>query len=236
MDNTDKHTALKRRLRKYSILLALLVVAGPPLGLCMFRIIPPPFTPLMVVRSFNDIKVESDWTSLRNISPYLRSAVIASEDNTFCSHNGFDLDSLQYAYEAWRVGRRTGGASTLSMQTTKNLFLWLGRNPVRKAIEIYGTGWMEVLWPKYRIGEVYLNIAEWGPGIFGAEAAAQYHFGVSAKDLTRTQASRLAAILPNPQVWSPTKYSPTVWDKARKIRRRMRQLAPDRFACIGGKP
>jgi len=230
-----RHARLKQRLRKYAILFALLVIAGPPLGLCMFRIIPPPYTPVMVMRSLEGQDIIKDWESLGDISPYLRAAVIASEDNLFCSHNGIDFQSLKHAYWAWRNGKPSGGASTISMQTSKNLFLWLGRNPVRKLIEIYATGWMEILWPKYRIAEVYLNIAEWGPGIFGAEAAAQHYFKKPATELSRVEASRLAAILPNPLKWSPTKYSPNIWHRAKTIRRRMRQLGPDRFECIGGK-
>jgi monofunctional biosynthetic peptidoglycan transglycosylase len=225
----------KQRLRKILILLALLIIAGPPLGLCMFRSINPPGTPLMTLRSLEGTPIQQEWVDLADISPHLRAAVIAGEDNLFCTHYGVDVDSLTYAYWAWRDGKPAGGASTISMQTTKNLFLWLGRTPARKLIELYGTAWMEVLWPKHRIMEVYLNIAEWGPGIFGAEAAAQYYFKKPAAKLTRVEASRLAAILPNPLNLSPVKYSPQVWSKARTLRKRMRNLGTYRFACVGGK-
>lgn len=230
-----RRARLKQRIRKALILLTLLVVAGPPLGLCMFRSINPPGTPLIALRSMEKLKIKQDWVGLAEISPYLRAAVIAGEDNLFCSHYGVDVNSLQHAYWAWRNGKPAGGASTISMQTTKNMFLWLGRNPIRKLIELYGTAWMEILWPKHRIMEVYLNVAEWGKGVFGAEAAAQHYFKKPAAKLSRTEASRLAAILPNPIKLSPTRYSPQVWRKARTIRKRMRQLGKYRFACVGGK-
>lgn len=226
---------LKRRLRKVVIIVALVVLAGPPLGVVFFRVVPPPITPLMVIRLFEGEGLDKDWTGLEDISPHLRAAIIAGEDNLFCEHFGFDLESLQDAVEDWASGDRLRGASTLSMQTSKNLLLWPGRDLVRKGMEAYTTVWLELLWPKTRIAEVYLNIAEWGPGVYGAEAAARHHFGVPAAKLSRQQAALLAAVLPNPREWSPAKPSDYIRQRARTLRLRMKQLGP-RLECIGGKP
>ncbi|MBE0532141.1 MAG: monofunctional biosynthetic peptidoglycan transglycosylase [Rhodospirillales bacterium] len=224
-----------RWLRKAVIVVALVVLAGPPAGLILFRVVPPPITPLMVIRLFEGEGLDRDWTGLEAISPYLRAAVIAAEDNLFCEHHGFDVGSIRDAFEEWTDGGRARGASTISMQTSKNLFLWPSRNPVRKIMEAYVTAWLEVLWPKDRIIEVYLNIAEWGPGIYGAEAAARHYFRVSAARLSRQQAARLAAVLPNPRAWSPARPTDYIRERAVVLQRRMGQLGP-LLACVGGKP
>jgi monofunctional biosynthetic peptidoglycan transglycosylase len=162
--------------------------------------------------------------------------VIAAEDNLFCTHHGFDLGSLQDAFDDWQDDRRTRGASTISMQTSKNLFLWPGRDFVRKGAEAYVTAWMELLWPKTRIAEVYLNIAEWGPGLYGAEAAARAYFKKPAADLSRREAALLAAVLPNPRAWSPARPTAYIARRAATLQRRMTQLGPALLACIGGDP
>jgi len=161
--------------------------------------------------------------------------VIAAEDNLFCEHHGFDVDSIRDALVEWTEGGRARGASTISMQTSKNLFLWPGRSALRKALEAYVTAWLEVLWPKHRIMEVYLNIAEWGPGLYGAEAAARHYFGVPAARLSRPQAARLAAVLPNPRAWSPARPTEYIRERAAVLQRRMGQLGP-MLSCVGGKP
>lgn len=224
-----------RRLRRGMIALALALLAGPPLVLAVYRVLPPPITPLMVIRLFEGEGLDRRWADLDAISPYLRAAVIAAEDNLFCEHHGFDVDSLLDAFADWRDGGRARGASTLSMQTSKNLLLWPGRSLLRKGLEAYVTVWMELLWPKARIAEVYLNVAEWGPGLYGAEAAARRHFGVAAADLSRRQATRLAAVLPNPRAWSAAPPTPYVRDRAVVLQRRMGQLGP-LLACVGGRP
>lgn len=226
---------MKRWLRRVVIGAALVVLAGPPLGVLFYRVAPPPLTPLMVIRLFEGEGLRKDWTGLEGISPQLRAAVIAAEDNLFCDHHGFDLGSLQDAIEDWAAGERVRGASTLTMQTGKNLFLWPGRSLLRKGLEAYVTVWLELLWPKARIAEVYLNIAEWGPGLYGAEAAARHYFGVPAARLSRRQAALMAAVLPNPRGWSPARPTAYIRDRARTLETRMRQLGP-RLGCIGGQP
>lgn len=193
------------RLRKILSATAIVALLGPPIGLAALRVIPPPVTPLMLIRVFQGEGIAKSWMPLSRISPHLRAAVIAAEDNLFCTHAGFDLESLQDAVDDWSEGKRTRGASTISMQTAKNVFLWPGRDIVRKGAEAYVTAWMELLWPKSRIAEVYLNVAEWGPGLYGAEAAARHYFKKPAARLSRREAALLAAVLPNPLAWNPAK-------------------------------
>lgn len=223
-------------LRRILIGLALVALLGPPIGLIAFRIVPPPVTPLMLIRLAQGEGLHKTWTPLAEISPRLRAAVIAAEDNLFCTHNGFDLDSLQDAFDDWQDDRRTRGASTISMQTAKNLFLWPGRDFLRKGAEAYVTVWMELLWPKSRIAEIYLNIAEWGPGLYGAEAAAQAYFRKPAAELSRREAALLAAVLPNPRRWSPARPTAYIANRAATLQRRMTQLGPALLACIGADP
>jgi len=181
------------------------VLAGLAASLLLtliYRFAPVPFTLLMVGESlFEGRTVHQQWTPLERISPHLIRAVIASEDGEFCRHWGFDFNELQQAWEEAQDGGRLRGASTISQQTAKNVFLWSGRSWARKGLEVYFTVLIETLWPKRRIVEVYLNVIEWGPGVFGAEAASRRWFGKSASQLTRLEAARLAAILPNPKVW-----------------------------------
>jgi monofunctional biosynthetic peptidoglycan transglycosylase len=148
--------------------------------------------------------MRQQWVAARSISPNLVAAVLTTEDQNFCRHQGFDVEAIRAAWATYEQGGRLRGASTISQQTAKNLFLWPAQDVVRKALEAYLTVWLELLWPKQRILEVYLNIIEWGPGIYGAEAAAQTHFGRPAASLTRRQAALLASVLPNPRQWSPT--------------------------------
>ena len=153
----------------------------------------------MAWQRLNGVEVSQVWTPLNKISPHLIRAVIASEDARFCRHWGVDFKALQVAVR--QSGRRRGrGASTISMQVTKNLFLWNSRSYVRKAIEIPLTLLLELVWPKRRVLEVYLNIAEWGEGVFGAGAASAYHFSTPARRLSLRQAALLAVLLPNPLV------------------------------------
>lgn len=139
------------------------------------------------------------WVDLDLISPNLALAVVASEDQKFPEHRGFDVEAIENAYELNRHSHHIRGASTISQQVAKNVFLWSGRSYLRKALEAYYTVLIETLWPKRRILEVYLNVAEFGPGIYGAEAAAQHFFHEPAVRLTRPQAALLAAVLPNPR-------------------------------------
>ena len=180
----------------------------------------------MVIRLAEGNGLHKDWVPLERIAPGLRHAVVAAEDNRFCEHSGFDWAALGQVLDELRAGERPRGASTISMQTAKNLFLWPARNLLRKGLEVWLTPQVELLWDKRRIIEVYLNIAEMGPGIYGAEAAAQYHFGKPAADLSATEAARLAAVLPNPRAWSPAPPSDYIIRRGRTIQRRIQQLGP----------
>src|SRR3546814_885552 len=178
-------------LRRTAITLLLAAAFGPPLLIFVYRIVPPPLTPLMLIRLFEGEGLERDWVPIERIAPALRGAVIAAEDNLFCVHGGFDWAALRRAVDDYRSGDGLRGASTISMQTAKNVLLWPGRTFVRKAIEAWFTLLIELQWDKRRILEVYLNVAEWGPGIYGAEAAARTPFGKSAADLSRSAERRV---------------------------------------------
>ncbi|MDO8288345.1 MAG: monofunctional biosynthetic peptidoglycan transglycosylase [Parvibaculum sp.] len=212
-----KRTGLRRWLG--NVLLVLVVV--PALIFVVYRVVPPPVTPLMIIRLFEGYGLTKDWVPLSRISPNLQRAVIASEDAKFCQHRGFDWEAVDNAIERNARGQRTVGASTISMQTSKNLLLWPGRNFLRKGAEAYLTVWLEGLLPKRRIMELYLNEIEWGQGIYGAEAAARTYFGVSAAQLTPQQAALMAAVLPNPLNWRPDRPGPYISDRASTIRARM---------------
>jgi monofunctional biosynthetic peptidoglycan transglycosylase len=163
----------------------------------LYRWVDPPVSMLMLGQKLTGTPIKTQWVALERISPYLQHAVIMSEDGRFCRHHGVDWGELAAALDDARDGMARGG-STISMQVVKNLFLWPSKSLLRKAIEIPLTFVIEAVWPKRRILEIYLNIAEWGPGIFGAEAAARYHFRKPAALLTSQEAALLAVSLPNP--------------------------------------
>ena len=181
--------------------LAVLVI-GPPLLVVIYRIVPPPITVLMVERMIQGQGLTKSWAPLSAMSPSLAQAVIGAEDARFCEHHGFDFKAMQAAaaHNARHPGKIRGG-STLSQQTAKNVFLWPGRSYVRKGAEAYFTVLIEALWGKRRILETYLNVVEWGPGVYGAQAASQTYFGHDAAHLTPEESARLAAILPDPLKW-----------------------------------
>lgn len=183
------------------VLVALALAILPPIAVAFFSVIPIPLTPVMVADLVKGKGLVRVPVPLNEVSPALVDAVIASEDARFCLHDGFDWRAIKAANAANAKGDALRGASTISMQTAKNVFLWPGRNWLRKGFEAYTTFFLEHLWSKRRILETYLNVAEWGPGIYGIEAAARYHFQTRAHDLTLTQAARLAVILPNPVVY-----------------------------------
>jgi monofunctional biosynthetic peptidoglycan transglycosylase len=171
---------------------------------------------------------------LEDISGELPLAVIASEDGRFCAHWGVDWGAVKDALrEAGRSGGEVRGASTIPMQTAKNLFLWTGRSFLRKALEMPIAYLMSLIWSKRRMMEVYLNLAEWGPGVFGAEAASRYHFHKSAAALNRHEAALLAAALPSPRVRNPGKPGPRLTRLARAVERRMAFMT-SRAACVLG--
>jgi monofunctional biosynthetic peptidoglycan transglycosylase len=164
----------------------------------LYGLVPPPITPLMVIRLFQGEGLSKDWVSYDEVSPNVFKAVIAGEDARFCEHLGFDLEAIRKALQHNKKSRRLRGASTITQQTAKNLFLWPSRGFVRKGFEAYFAVLLELFWDKRRILEVYVNVVEFGHGIYGIEAAAQAYYKKSAKDLTADEAARLAAVLPSP--------------------------------------
>lgn len=178
----------------FALILLLLVVV-----IDLYRFVRPPITSLMVIRSMQGQPTIRQWAGNEDISPEMFRAVIASEDAKFCRHHGFDWQAMNEDYERYEEGvGKLRGASTISMQTAKNLFLWPGRTFLRKGLEAPITVILEAALPKRRIIELYLNIVEWGPGIYGVEAASQAAFHHSAKSLSRREAALLAAVLPSP--------------------------------------
>lgn len=215
--------------------LMLLALLFPVIWVLLYRFVPIPGTSLMILRAAEGATIQRSPKSIDDISPNLIRAVIAAEDSRFCLHDGFEWEAMKAAWEANKQGRRLRGASTISQQTAKNVFLWPQRSYVRKAMEVPFTILMETLWPKRRIMEAYLNVAEWGDGIFGAEAAAQHHFGKSARNLTTREAARLAAVLPSPRRWSASNPSSRVARRAARIERSARIVRNSGLdACIRG--
>jgi monofunctional biosynthetic peptidoglycan transglycosylase len=215
------------------VLAAAMLTALAAIPILTFRHVDPPGSMLMLSQSLSGQAIDQRWVPLERISPNLVRAVIASEDNGFCRHPGIDLKEIEAAWdkaETWGEDAARGG-STITMQVAKNLFLWNSRSYLRKAIEIPLALGIEQAWPKERILEVYLNIAEWGPGIFGAEAAAQRHFRKPASRLTEREAALLAATLPNPILRNPGRPSPGVARIAGIVERRARLLGT-RAACV----
>jgi monofunctional biosynthetic peptidoglycan transglycosylase len=208
---------VRRLLRNIALALFIVLVAGPVVTVILYRFIPPPVTPLMVIRAVEGRGLDHRWKSIDKVAPALPRALIAAEDAKFCDHRGFDFDALQKAYENNESGRKIRGGSTISQQTAKNVFLWPGRSYVRKGLEAWFTVLIETFWGKKRIMEVYLNSIEYGSGIYGAEAAAQRYFGVGADQLTQAQAARLAAILPSPLKWKVVKPGRYVAKRSKKI-------------------
>lgn len=195
--------------------------------LLLFRYVNPPTSAFMLSYSLaNPHKdVQQQWVSLSDISPWMPLAVVASEDQRFPDHWGVDFAAIRKALAEYHAGEGLRGASTITQQTAKNLFLWNGRSFVRKTLEAGLALAVDGLWPKRRILEVYLNIAEFGPGIYGVEAASRVYFGISASQLSANQSARLAAVLPNPNVLSIASPSSYVRDRVFWIRGQMDQLS-----------
>ncbi|CCG07509.1 monofunctional biosynthetic peptidoglycan transglycosylase [Pararhodospirillum photometricum] len=224
----DPRVIPERRGRRWVPVLAGLVgavalvvlVVWPLVALGLGRVVPIVITPLMVQRLVEGEGLHHTWIAPNRLPDSLRRAVIASEDARFCSHHGFDWVEIRRAWAEYQRGERLRGASTLSMQTARTVLLWGGRDPLRKGLEAWYTVLLEALWPKDRILDAYLNTVEWGPGVYGAEAAAQHFFGVSASALNAVQVARLVAILPNPRVWSASQPSPWILRRTTTIRGR----------------
>ena len=217
---------LKRNGRRLLLWTALLMIGLPVALTVVYRFVPPPVTPLMLLRQLDGEGLDQRWVPLDAIAADLPRAVIAAEDAKFCTHHGFDWGAIDNAIDRYEDGGHMLGASTISMQTAKNVFLWPGRNFLRKGIEASLTVLIETLWGKRRIIEVYLNVIEWGHGIYGAEAAARHYFGKPASALTQRESAALAAVLPSPRRWSPTKPSGHVAARVRIIAARMGQVSP----------
>lgn len=225
-----------RLLKKIFIFLITLVVSFVIFScvlVVVYKYVPPPITPLMMIRpiegifSGKTVGIDKDWVSYDEISPNIFRAVIASEDKKFLRHDGFDWKAIENAkqYNERQKGKKLRGASTITMQTAKNAFLWQGRNYIRKGLEAYFTVLIEAVWGKKRILEVYVNVIEWGDGVYGVEAASQKYFNKSAKDLSKQEAALLAAVLPNPRRWSPAEPTPYIKKRANGIVGRMGAIA-----------
>lgn len=205
------------------------IAAFYALLILLFSFVPPPINLYQLSESFRLGGIEKDWVDIEEIAPVMARAVVAAEDANFCNHWGFDMAAIRVAIA--EGGNR--GASTLSQQVTKNVFLWQGRSWLRKAMEAALTPAVELVWSKRRILEVYLNVAEFDEGVFGVQAAAQHYFGVDARDLTEVQAARLAAVLPDPKGRSAAKPSDFVRKRARSILSGAETIRADgRSACF----
>ncbi len=236
---------VRRRWRGWLWKLPLLLVVFSVVQVVVLRFLNPPFSMFMVARQLDAIgsgdfkfRITYDWRDMARISPNLPLAVVASEDQNFANHHGFDFDAIEKAQahntrmteRAEKRGkpvRRLRGASTLSQQTAKNLFLWSGggwTRMLRKGVEVWYTALIELLWPKQRILEVYINIAEFGDGVYGAQAASRSFFRKDAARLTPSEAARLAAVLPSPKRYHAAKPGPYVQRRANTIQRQMHQI------------
>lgn len=191
----------------------LLVTAIVALAVVLFAVLNPPITPYMVGESRRLGGLDREWVPMEQIAAVMARAAVAAEDANYCLHWGLDLTAIQAAMDAG--GNR--GASTISQQVVKNVYLWHGRSWVRKAIEAMLTPMVELVWSKRRILEVYLNVAEFDEGVFGVQAAAQHYYGVDAADLSARQASRLAVLLPNPKGRNANALSPSLRNRAAGI-------------------
>ena len=206
--------------------------ASTILSVVALRFMPVVVTPLMLIRCYEqvkageELKLSHDWEPLTNISKDLPIAVMASEDAKFLDHHGFDYEAIEHAAKRNRQHpeKRKLGASTISQQTAKNVFLWPGRSWVRKGFEVYFTALIELMWPKERIMEVYLNSIEMGNGIYGAQAVAEEHFNTDAKSLTKAQCALIAATLPNPRKFSSKNPSAYMLKRQKRILREMKYV------------
>lgn len=222
-----------RRLLRWAFFAGLAAVLLVAALIVAYRYVDPPASTLMAWEALMGRGVAAEWVAIEDISPSLPHAVLTSEDNHFCSHRGVDWGAVNEVIEDWQEGGDPRGASTITMQLAKNLFLWQTRSFVRKGLEIPIAYAIDFAWPKRRIIEIYLNIAQFGPGVFGAEAAARHHFGKSAKKLTPREAALLAAALPAPSVRIAGKPGPLTRRNAGRIERRMRQTR-GLFDCVTG--
>lgn len=237
--NLDLDLGRIKRRKRYGLVITTIsvlfvaLVLAPVTWAGVYLFIDPPATILMMQRAAEGQTIRHYPVPLNRMSPHVVRAVIAAEDASFCTHDGFDVDAIQNAVQSNARGRRMRGGSTVSQQTAKNLFLWPERSWVRKGFETYFTALIEFMWPKRRIMEAYLNAAEWGDGNFGVEAAARARFGVAAADLSPLQAARLAAVLPSPNRWRADSPGPYVRRRAASIVERARVVRNEHMSgCV----
>jgi monofunctional biosynthetic peptidoglycan transglycosylase len=222
-----------KKIARFLFKVLLWFIALSVISVVIFRFVPVPFTPLMISRAFEqkdkgkEMTSSHDWVPLEEISPNLQKAVIASEDDLFLTHNGFNFKAMQKAFKNNQKGKKLKGGSTISQQTAKNVFLWQGRSYIRKGLEAYFTVLIELLWSKERIMEVYLNSIEMADGVYGAQAAAQHWYHKDAADLTKYEAAGIAAILPNPRKFRATRSSGYTERRKGRIVKLMRYVKLD---------
>jgi monofunctional biosynthetic peptidoglycan transglycosylase len=218
-----RRSAVLRVLRRVAF--ALILVAAIPFVLVpVYGVVNPPVTTVMLLKGLGGAPIEKSWTDLSGISPNLVRAVLTSEDARFCAHGGIDWVEVQNALDD--EDGRFRGASTITMQTVKNLFLWTGRDWLRKAVEAPLALYADLVLSKRRIMEIYLNIVEWDTGVYGAAAASEHYFGVPPSKLSAAQAARLAAILPSPETRDAAKPGPVTRRIARRIAARAEKSGP----------
>ena len=220
-----------RRWLRWLLALPLLFAVASILQVAVLRFVDPPGSAFMAARQLEawgagelSFRVAYDWRDLDDISPHLPVAMVAAEDQNFANHHGFDLKAIEKARVHNAKGRKVRGASTISQQVAKNLFLWRGGGYIRKGIEAWYTLLIELLWPKTRILEVYANVAEFGDGIYGAQAAARSYWHKDADQLSAAESARLAAVLPSPRRYSVARPGPYVQRRAHWIQRQSRQI------------
>ena len=220
-----------RRVRNWLLVMPLLFMLATTLQVLVLRFVDPPFSAFMLARQWRAVgegdwrfRVAHDWRDLGDIAVHLPLAIVAAEDQNFATHHGFDFKAIEKARQHNARGRKTRGASTISQQLAKNLFLWSGRSWVRKGVEAWYTLLIETLWPKRRILEVYANVAEFGDGTYGAQAAARSFFRKNASSLSPAESARLAAVLPNPKRYNAARPGPYVQRRTRAIERQMRYI------------
>ena len=220
----NSKTTLVKKLKNILKWIVALFFASTILAVVAYRFIPVYFTPLMFIRCLQtgSLTMHHHWVPLDEMSPHMPVAVMASEDSRFLLHHGFDFDAIGKAAKRNTKGGKKYGASTISQQTAKNVFLWPGRSWVRKGFEVYFTALIEMMWSKQRIMEVYLNSIEMGNGIYGADAVAEYHFSKTAKDLSRAECALVAATLPNPRKMDSAHPTPYLRKRRSAIEHEMR--------------
>lgn len=226
---------IRNRILKWVKIVVLVFFGSTVFFAILYRFVNPPLTPLMVIRCTEQLfdgkplTLKKDWVPIDEISKQLPLAVVSSEDNEFLNHYGIDFEAIEKAKELNKKSKKLRGASTISQQTAKNVFLWPARSWVRKGFEVYFTALIEVFWGKRRIMEVYLNVIEMGNGIYGAEMASQTYFRKPAAKLSRQEAALLATILPNPRKWNPAKPTSYMLRKQKWIIRNMNNVDPVDF-------